>query len=261
MTDAGPPARPEHRPGPDSNHLQAMTLIEHLRELRTRLIWIVGAVLVGMVLSLAVSTLVIRDLLDLCATCRFIFVEPLEGLTTYLRVALILGFILASPVALYHVVAFVLPALHVHEKRVLFVALPAVGGLFAAGLLFGRFVVLARTIDFLAGFLAAGGAVEPGGPGTGIAEAAWRVGPYIGFVTNLLFVIGLAFQTPLVVFLLAKLGVVSTTLLARYRRHAILLMAVLAAVMTPTPDPFTMLMVLVPMVLLYELGILLARFA
>jgi sec-independent protein translocase protein TatC len=257
VTAGGGNPAPVHRPGPDSDHLAAMTLIEHLRELRTRLIWIVGSIIVGMGLSLAVSQSVMNDLMRLCAVCRFQFIEPLEALTTYLRVALILGFILASPMALYQLVAFILPALHPSERRVLFVALPAVGGLFAAGLAFGRYVVLARTIDFLAGFLSEGGSAS----GVGLAEPAWRVGLYIGFVTNLLFVIGLAFQTPLVVFLLAKLRIVSPELLRRYRRHAILLLAVLAAVMTPTPDPFTMLMVLAPMVLLYELGIVLARFA
>jgi len=259
MSDAAPLApRLETPPGPDSDHLQAMTLIEHLRELRTRLFWVVGAVVVGMLVSLVVSDEVMRDLMALCSTCQYQFIEPLEALTTYLRVALILGFILASPVALFQLVAFILPALHPSERRVLYIALPAVGGLFAAGLAFGRFVVLARTIDFLAGFLASSGSVEPG---AGVAQHIWRVGLYISFITNLLFMIGIAFQTPLVVYLLAKLGIVSPLLLRRYRRHAILLMAVLAAIMTPTPDPFTMLMVLSPMVLLYELGILLARYA
>ena len=84
---------------------------------------------------------------------------------------------------------------------------------------------------------------------------------YIAFFTNLLMIIGLTFETPLIVLLLAKLRLVTTKTLGRYRRHAVLVMAVSAAILTPTPDPFTMLMVLVPMYLLYELGIVLARFA
>jgi sec-independent protein translocase protein TatC len=84
---------------------------------------------------------------------------------------------------------------------------------------------------------------------------------YIAFVTNLLFVIGLTFQTPLVVYVLAKVGLATPTRLRRYRRHAIIVIAVASAVLTPTPDPVTMFMVMVPMILLYELGILLARFA
>jgi sec-independent protein translocase protein TatC len=89
----------------------------------------------------------------------------------------------------------------------------------------------------------------------------WRIGNYIAFVTNLLLIIGVTFQTPLVVFLLARIGILSPALMRHYRRHAIVLLAVLAAILTPTPDPFTMMLVLGPMILLYELGILLTRFA
>jgi sec-independent protein translocase protein TatC len=94
-----------------------------------------------------------------------------------------------------------------------------------------------------------------------MASANWTLANYVAFVTNLLLVIGLTFQTPLVIFVLAKLNLVTPPFLRHYRRHAIVLMALLSAVLTPTPDPLTMMLVLFPMVLLYELGIILAWFA
>ena len=233
--------------------LPAMPLTEHLRELRTRLIWSVGALLAGMLASVAFAGRVIAGLSAMCQAClhpcHIQVVHPTEGVVTYFRVALVLGLVVSLPVLLYQLVAFVLPALHRHERRYLFLLLPGATVFFALGLAFGYFVVLPQTICFLADFL---------GPS---ADPNWTMGNYIAFVTNMLLVIGIAFQTPLVVYLLAKIGIVRPALMARYRRHAIVVLAVLAAVLTPTPDPFTMFLVLVPMVLLYELGLLLARFA
>ncbi len=148
---------------------------------------------------------------------------------------------------------YVMPALHKHEKRYLILLLPGASVLFIVGLVFGFELVLPRTISFLATFLAEGDSM--------VAKPTYRIGNYVAFMSNLLFMIGAAFQTPLVVYLFAKLGIVTPAFLSHHRKHAILVLAVLSSIMTPTPDPFTMLMVFIPMVLLYEVGILLARFA
>lgn len=229
--------------------LTAMPLMEHIRELRDRLIYALAALFIGMLLALAVSKQMIDGLTDMCNVCTFIVIRPTESVISYFRVALVLGLVVATPVILYQIVAFILPALHKRERRYLYVLLPGAALLFATGVAFGYFIVLPRTINFLATFL-----IEE-------AATAWSLGNYIAFVTNMLFIIGVTFQTPLVVYMLAKLGIVSPATMSHYRRHAILIIAILAAVLTPTPDPFTMLLVAVPMVVLYELGILLARFA
>jgi sec-independent protein translocase protein TatC len=233
--------------------LPTMPLLEHLRELRLRLIYSLAALGVGTLASLVFTRQVIDGLVAMCG-CQVQAIEPTEGFTTYFRVAVILGLVVATPVILYQVVAFVLPALHRNERRYLYLLLPGATLLFALGLAFGYWLVLPRTVGFLSTFLN-----EPGA-GTAV-EANWAFGRYIAFVTNLLLVAGIAFETPLVVYLLAKLGILSPAFMAHYRRHAIVLLAVFAAVLTPTPDPFTMFIVLIPMVLLYELGILLARIA
>lgn len=238
--------------------LPAMALMDHLRELRSRILWSVVALAVGMGVSFAfLSGQVLDGLLGICRPdCAFQAIEPLERLRTWLDISFMLGFAVASPFILYHVVAFILPALHRHERRYLYLFLPGAGVLFVVGLAFGYFLVLPRTIGFLVGFLS-GETVGPGG--TPLIATQLRISTYVEFLTNLLWVLGLAFQTPLVVFLLSKLGILTPRVMARYRRHAILVMAVLAAALTPTPDPFTMMMVMVPMYLLYEAGGLLAR--
>ena len=251
-----------------TEELSSMPLIEHLRELRLRLTRSVLALIAAMLLSLFFSETVRKGLLAMCTVCNFQYHAPTENVITWLRIALILGFAFASPVILYQIVAYVMPALHKHERRYLLLTLPGAGVLFFVGMAFGYEIVLPRTINFLATFGAEmvvdGSVPVPGDPGTTnpeplIAEPNWNVAYYISFVSNLLLVIGLAFQTPLVVYIFSKIGLIDPRKMGRFRRHAIVVFAVLAAVLTPTPDPFTMFLVMAPMYVLYELGMILAR--
>ncbi len=229
--------------------LLTMPLLEHLRELRTRLIRCVLALVAGMALAMPLSSRLMAGLKGMCRQCEFQVIDPTEGFTTYFRVAMLLGLVFASPAILHQVVQFVRPALYPREQRYFYILLPGAAILFGLGLWFGYHLVLPRTLGFLATFP------------SGWAEPRWRLGSFVAFATNLLAIIGLAFQTPLVVYVLAKLGVLSPRTMSKYRRHAIVILALLAAILTPTPDPFTMLLVLAPMVALYELGGLLARIA
>jgi sec-independent protein translocase protein TatC len=226
-----------------------MPLVEHLRELRRRVVISVLALGIGMLISMPVTGRVISGLKAMCPTCNLIAVHPTETIVTYFRVALVLGLVLATPVILYEIVAFISPGLHKSERRLLLMLLPGSGLMFALGLAFGYLVAVPRAIAFLSGFLSS------------IVDPNWTLANFVAFVMNLLLVIGITFETPLVVFVLAKLNIVSAAFLSHYRRHAIVLMAVAAAVLTPTPDPYTMLLVLTPMVILYEVGIILAKIA
>jgi len=240
---------------PSAAALPAMPLLEHLRELRRRLMISVGALVLGVILGLPFSQRVIEGLKAMCVACAkdgegkplFIITDPLEAFTILIRVGLILGLAVTMPVILYQIVAFIIPALYRRERRYLLLLLPGAAVLFTAGMAFGYFIVLPRTIDFLVSLA------------FGVGSPMLRISDYIAFVTNVLFILGLAFQTPLVVFSLAKIGILKPQTMSRYRRHAVMVIAILAAVLTPTPDPYTMLMVMGPMYLLYELGGLLAR--
>jgi len=153
------------------------------------------------------------------------------------------------PVIIYQLVLFMLPALKPHERRYLYIIVPGATISFVVGLAFAYFALLPFAVRYLLAF------------GGDIARAQWTIGEYIGFVTTILLWMGVAFETPLVIFFLAKVGIITPAMLSHYRRYAILAIAVVAAVITPTPDPFNMMIVMVPLFLLYEAGVLLARLA
>ena len=225
-----------------------MTLIEHLEELRGRLIKSAIALAVTTLASLIFTGRLLKILVA-PAGIKPIFLRPTEMFVTYMRVALISGTALAMPVIVYQMLRFVLPALKPHERRYLYIIVPGATFSFLLGLAFAYFAMLPFALRYLLSF------------GGNIAEAKWAIGEYISFVTKLLFWVGVTFETPLLVFFLAKLGVVTPEMLARYRKYAIVAIAVLAAVITPTPDPFNMMVVMVPLWALYEVGVLLAKLA
>jgi len=223
----------------------AMSLWEHLEELRGRLLR--GLMALG--LTTAASFAFGERLIDLLArpiggVDKLVSIEVTENIGVFMRVSLLAGFILALPYLLYQVVAFVLPGLTPRERRGLFIAIPAASTLFIAGVLFAYLAMLPAALPFLISFI-------------GIRTTP-RLANYYAFVTNLLFWIGVAFETPLVVFVLAKLRLVTPGLLARHWRIAVIVIAVLAAVITPTPDPVNMTLLMLPLLALYGLSVLLA---
>lgn len=242
--------RGDERDGEFEGDDRRMTIIEHLDELRRRLIVVMAALVVATAIALLFTSRVF-DLLKepLPADVKLIYTAPMEMLATYFKVALYVGIILAMPVLIYEFVAFVAPAMTRREKRYLFALLPGIFVCFAAGVAFGYKVVLPTALPYLLALF------------TDIAQPFLRVGEYIGFVSTFLFWLGICFQTPLVLYLLAKLGVVTAQRLAGMRKFAIISAFVLAAVVTPTPDPINQVIVAVPIYLLFEIGILLARFA
>jgi sec-independent protein translocase protein TatC len=144
-----------------------------------------------------------------------------------------------------------MPALHPHEKKYLYMAAPGVTLSFILGILFGYLLVLPVAINFLLTF----GAAE-----TGI-EVKWSFGEYIGTVTTLLFWMGLAFETPLVMFFLTKLRVLNVQRLVGFRKYALIGAFLVGAIITPTPDPLNQTLVSIPLYLLFELGILFSKLA
>ena len=226
-----------------------MTILEHLQELRTRLIITGIAVVIGMAVAAAVLTWPIIRLLSESSGLTLVALRPTETFVTYFKVALVTGAALAMPIIVWQALLFVLPALHPHERRWVFIAVPFITLAFVAGLAFGLYVVVPSAIRFLAGF------------GGNLITQTWSIEEYLTFITTLLFWIGLSFETPIAIFFLAKLGVVNPQSLGRFRRYAVVGAFVIAAVITPTPDPFNQVLVAVPMYLLYELGVLMARFA
>jgi sec-independent protein translocase protein TatC len=229
-----------------SEELQ-LTIVEHLEELRTRLVRSAMALGIATVVSFLFTPQVLRILLIPAPEgFRLIYIEMTEMFFNYFKVALFTGATLAMPILVYQFVRFIAPGLTRREKRLLLLMLPPVALLFFTGVAFGFFVTLPFAVNYLVTF------------GSEFAAAQIRIANYISFVTTFLFAMGFGFQMPVVVFTLVKLNIVSTKKLRSYRKYAILVIFVIAAVITPTPDPLNQSLVAIPLFLLYELGILIA---
>jgi sec-independent protein translocase protein TatC len=244
---------PPDEPEAEEEELQ-MTLVEHLDELRRVLVksafGLAVAVVIAFFFTPKIFELLVYPAPDVIKTKGLVFLEPTEAFLTYFQVALMTGVGIASPVLFYQFGTFVLPALTRREKRLLFSFLPLVVVFFCIGVAFGYFVTLPFALKYLIDFT-----IE------GFLTPFITVGSYIGFVTTILFWMGLAFETPIVIFFLSKVGIVNVRRLSNYRKYAILAAFVIAAVITPTPDPLNQALVAIPLWILYEIGIILARFA
>lgn len=225
--------------------LREMGIWEHIGELRNRLFFALISLVVTTLLSFAFAERLVDVLASpIGGTQALISIEVTENISTFMRVSLLSGFILALPFILYQLLAFIMPGLMPNERRWLLVSIPVATLFFIAGVAFAFFVMLPAALPFLISFM-------------GIKTTP-RLINYFNFVTNLLFWIGVSFETPLLVFILAKLRFVSAKTLAKQWRIAIVIIAVLAAVVTPTPDPVNMGLLMLPLFVLYLLSILFA---
>jgi len=175
--------------------------------------------------------------------------KPTEGFVLSLKLALYAGVVLAFPFLLYFIMQFVLPGLHGNERKALWPALAVGFFLFLSGVCFAYFGVLPRVLLFF---------YEYSQDMT--IKNEWRIGYYISFATQFTLIFGLAFELPVVVMTLVKLGILEFEMMKRTRSYAILAITVIAAVITPTPDALTLSLLAVPMILLYEICIWLAYF-
>jgi sec-independent protein translocase protein TatC len=226
-----------------------LTIWEHLDELRVRMVRAVLALVIATAISVVFTTQALQILIAPLGGQVPQTISPTESFVVYFRIALIGGVTLAMPVIVYQVIRFMLPGLLPHEKKYLYFLLPGVAVCFSGGVAFAALIMLPAAIGFMQGFLST------------IVENQWTLDNYIAFVTRVLFWMGIVFQTPLLMFFMAKLGLVTAQKLAAFRKYAVLVIAIIAALVTPTPDPINMTIVMLPLYLLYEIGIILARLA
>ncbi len=229
-----------------------MSLLDHLRELRNRVM--IAALAVAFCTSLAfffTETLLQVLIAPYCKAvvstpdvpCRINITNPTEGLFNVFNVALTVGLSLSLPVVLYQIIAFVLPGLYPHEKRYFKLGLPAALILFLLGMGFAWLFFLPNALQFLIG-------VFPS-----VFNPLITADTYLPFVTGVLFWMGLSFEMPIIALLLAKVNVISARLLYKNWRYAIVGIAILAAIITPTPDPINMGLVMLPLLVLYVISI------
>ncbi|MEE8399807.1 MAG: twin-arginine translocase subunit TatC [Desulfobacterales bacterium] len=223
----------------------------HLEELRSRLITAFAAVGIGFVLSYGFKEklfqILTRPLIAaMGAGDKLIFTGLPEAFFAYLKVSLLAGILLATPVILYQFWMFVVPGLYDKERRLIFPVVFLSSLFFAGGALFGYFVVFPLGFKFFLGFA------------TDRIQALPSMREYLSFSSKLLLAFGLAFELPIVLTFLAKLGIVSVDFLKKNRKYALLLFFVGAAILTP-PDVVTQVLMAIPLMGLYELSILGAR--
>lgn len=231
------------------NEEARMSILDHLAELRDRLMKAIIALAIGVVAGTFVAPRLLRLLVAPLGDQVPIAIAPTEAPAVFFKVSLVIGLVLAMPVIVYQVFRFVAPGLRPKERRYIFIGAPVAALSFAAGVVFASLVLVPAAMPFLRGFLA------------GIVEQRYSINNYISFVSTVLLWAGLVFETPLVMFFLAKLGVATPKGFGKARRVVVIGAAAGAAVITPTTDPVNMLLIMGPFLLLYELGILLARLA
>lgn len=220
-------------------------LLSHLNELRMRVFKAFLALVIATGISFAFSEQVINYLaMPIGGTSNLVSIELTENIAIFMKVSLLGGFVLAMPVIVYQIMAFILPGLKRNERGWLLVMVPFATLLFAGGVAFTWFVMLPTAIPFLTGFMGITTQVRPEN--------------YFEFVTRIMFWIGVCFEMPLVVMFLAKLKFVTAKQLASGWRYATVLMAVVAASVTPTVDPVNMGLVMAPLMGLYVVSIILA---
>ena len=252
-TQNSTPSTPE--PPPEAEYVSveeyAMSFLDHLGELRDRLIRATLGLVATTLGSMLFANVILRYLLTPIYDDQFLLqtLGPTEGVVIYFRVALMSGAIIAIPWITWQVWMFIAPGLTGKERRWVLMSIPATTFLFLVGVAFAWFILMPTALNFLQNFQ------------SDIFRAEWTADQYVAFVTALLFWIGVSFEMPLIFFILARIGLVGPAALRHNWRLAVVGSAVAAAMITPTIDPFNMMLVMGPLLALYVLSIILSSIA
>ncbi len=240
-------------PDPETDRaLGKMSFMEHLGELRTRIMWSLVSAGVGIIIAFFITDpamrFISRPLLSM--KTELVFTSPTEAFWTWMKVAMVLAIFIAMPLILYQVWRFISPGLHAHEKKYAAPFIIAGSTLFLIGGAFAMLVIIPYASNFLVTFG---------------QEKGWKpmitVSSYTDFVIKFALAFGLVFELPVVITILSLIGVVTPQFLSKNRKYAILINFIVAAILTPTPDMINQTLMAGPLCILYEVGIICARLA
>ncbi len=219
----------------------------HFAEMRRRFLRSAIAIGIGTVLSFFFVNQIMEILTAPAPDLDLTAIDLLENMSMFFKISLFTGFIISFPYVIYQFFAFLAPAMTPREKRFVFTAIPFIGGLFLAGVAFAYFVAMPPALNFFQTFLDEWVHMQP------------RITSYVNVVTRLIVGVGLAFELPILIMALARLGIVSPQWLAGKRRIWIVVAFVLGALITPTFDPINQTIIALPLIILYELSIWLSK--
>jgi len=225
----------------------SMPFLDHLEELRKRLLKSLLAVIIATGCALYFAKDLMRWFIVPLGQVRLNVTEVMGSFMAYFKLGLVVGIIVSIPVIFYQLWAFVAPGLYPKEKRMVLPFVSSATLLFLVGAAFCYFWVLPWSLQFLIGM--AGDLFNP----------IITINSYITFAGLLILAFGLCFELPVLAYALGKIGVLSSSFLIRGRKYAIVVILIVAAILTPTPDVFTQLLLAVPMYLLYEVSIVVVR--
>lgn len=240
-------------PDPETDRsLGKMSFMEHLGELRTRIMWSVASAGVGIAIALFITDPVMRFISRplLAMKTDLVFTSPTEAFWTWMKVAMVLGIFISMPGILLQVWKFVSPGLHAHEKKYAAPFIIIGSLLFLTGGAFAMLIIIPYASTFLVTFG---------------QEKGWKpmltVSSYTDFVIKFALAFGVVFELPVVITILSLIGVVTPQFLSKNRKYAILINFIIAAILTPTPDMINQTLMAGPLCILYEIGIICARLA
>jgi len=225
-----------------------MTVIEHLEELRWRII----TSLLSILFCSAGGYFIAKNIMDILdeplGGYKLVFLTPSEGFVTHIKISLVTGLVMASPMVIYQVWAFIEPALTVTEKKYALFFIPLIIIFFCSGVLLATYLVLPTGVKFLLNFSTLDN-----------LQPMLSVNDYFSFALSVIISCGVVFELPLVALLLGKLGIISSVTLAKQRKYAILAAFIISAIITPSVDPFSQVLVAIPIMFLFEISIILLK--
>lgn len=222
-----------------------LTIVEHLAELRKRLIYSAIILVVAVVLSYNYAEIIVKNIVNISPETEFIFIAPSELLMSYVKISLICGLVISAPFLLSQLWLFISPGLNLSEKRYIIISLLTGSIFFILGIIFSYLVVLPTMLIFFMGFK-----IDEIQPMISFSN-------YLNFVISTLLSFGIIFELPIVMALLTRFGLVKIEFLKKNRKIFVLVIFIIAAILTP-PDVISQVLLGIPMLLLFEVGIILS---
>ena len=238
----------------DNSSNEGMSIASHLVELKSRLVRIIAAIGIGFLACYAFKEelfkIITKPLTDVLPKNSFmIYTGMPEAFFIYMKISFYASLFLTAPVTLYQIWKFISPGLYPHEKKYVLPFIFASSILFMGGVLFGYFIALPPAFSFFVSF------------SSDFFKPMFTLREYLSLSLTFLLGFGISFELPVFIFFMAKLGIVNAKMLSKYRRYAILVIFMVAAILTPSPDAITQTLMALPLMFLYEVGIIAAKFA